>query len=68
MFLTELLPLGQELLRQPIAFAGGFVAGVLKLDLDRDPVKSWLTQQGTAPIPNPNHYSNGNGPQSINID
>jgi hypothetical protein len=68
MFLTELLPLGQELLRQPIAFAGGFVAGVLKLDLDRDPVKSWLTQQGATPIPQPNPQRNGSGPQSINID
>jgi hypothetical protein len=67
MFLTELLPLGQTLLRQPIAFAGGFVAGVLKLDLDRDPVKSWLTQQGAAPSAQSNHR-NGSGPQSINID
>ncbi|MBW4515481.1 MAG: hypothetical protein KME11_09675 [Timaviella obliquedivisa GSE-PSE-MK23-08B] len=67
MFLTEITPLVKELVGQPIAFLGGFVSGLLRLNLSDDPVKSWLDQHtsttGTAT------YANGrSGPQSIDID
>ncbi|MUG94952.1 hypothetical protein F7734_22320 [Scytonema sp. UIC 10036] len=72
MFLQELTPIFKELTQHPISFMGGFVSGVLKLNLADDPVKSWLSQQLGA-----NTYTaattqaqNGkaNGPQTISID
>jgi len=71
MFISELTPLGQEFIQQPVAFVGGFLAGVFRLSLDEDPLKSWLVEQGAAPArpsaatDSSNH--NG-GPQSIAID
>lgn len=70
MFLDELSPFLQELTRQPVAFLGGFVSGVLRLNLDEDPVKSWLNNQNvtvgdSAVMPNGN---SNNGPQKISID
>ena len=70
MFLDELSPFLQELTRQPVAFLGGFVSGVLRLNLDEDPVKSWLNNQNVtvgdaAAMPNGN---SSNGPQKISID
>lgn len=50
MFLQELNPIIQELLKQPLAFANGFVAGALRLNLDQDPLKSWLEKQGLTEI------------------
>lgn len=72
MFLDELSPFLQELTRQPVAFFGGFVSGVLRLDLSEDPVKSWLNQQdveppATADMSDGNASSNG-GPQKISIE
>lgn len=74
MFLDELSPIAQELMRQPVAFLGGFVSGVFRLNLADDPVKSWLDQQaGTAtsytssPI-NDGFNGRSSGPQSITID
>ena len=72
MFLDELIPVVKELLQQPIAFAGGFFSGLLKLNLHEDPVKSWIDEQAgstsyTAPTV---EATNGKstGPQSISID
>lgn len=70
MFLDELTPFLQELARQPVAFVGGFVSGALRLDLNEDPVKSWLNNQNVAvPEDDPSNtaVSNG-GPQKISID
>ncbi|MEM8612634.1 MAG: hypothetical protein AAGF93_11495 [Cyanobacteria bacterium P01_H01_bin.105] len=69
MFLDELTPIVQELLGQPIAFFGGFASGLLKLNLNDDPVKSWLTNQG-ADVSNQSDDddSKGQGPQTISID
>lgn len=66
MFLTELLPVAQKLLQQPIAFTSGFCSGLFKLNLNEEPLSEWLAKQGY----NPNTYSsnNSNGPQSISID
>jgi hypothetical protein len=71
MFLTELSPLVQELTRQPVAFVGGFVSGLLRLNLADDPVRGWLDRQmGTASSAPTDHSDNGKsgGPQSIDID
>ena len=72
MFLDELIPVVKELFQQPIAFAGGFFSGLLRLNLHEEPVKSWIDEQAgstsyTAP---PAATTNGTstGPQSISID
>lgn len=71
MFLDELSPFLQELTRQPVAFVGGFVSGVLRLNLDEDPVKSWLNQQNVK-VDSHDDFSNNSGtasgPQKISID
>jgi hypothetical protein len=67
--MDELSPLLKELTRQPVAFMGGFLSGVLRLNLTEDPVKSWLDKQAQRSNTPPSD-SNGhnNGPQSITID
>lgn len=45
MFLEELMPIYEEISKQPIAFMGGVVAGFLKLKLDEEPLDSWLKTQ-----------------------
>ncbi|MGF1460194.1 MAG: hypothetical protein ACFBSG_14355 [Leptolyngbyaceae cyanobacterium] len=72
MFLEELTPFLQELARQPVAFMGGFVSGALRLDLNEDPVKSWLNNQDVVvPENDDNDFPSGGnngGPQKISID
>jgi hypothetical protein len=72
MFLSELAPLIKELTQQPVAFCGGFVSGLLRLNLREEPARSWLFQSGRCgpaargPVASP--PENGVGPQSISID
>lgn len=69
--MDELKPIFEGLTQQPIAFLGGFVSGVLKLNLSDDPVRSWLSKEGATvpPTSSPSEVSNGNtGPQSITIE
>ena len=72
MFLDELTPIVKELVEQPVAFLGGFFSGILKLNLNDDPVKGWLDRQGGYTSTNSsstevnNHKSQG--PQSITIE
>ncbi|HEY9858897.1 MAG TPA: hypothetical protein V6D16_05280 [Candidatus Obscuribacterales bacterium] len=71
MFLDELTPILRELTQQPVAFLGGLVSGVFRLNLADDPVKSWLDQQAASSTTNFDHgTTNGrsSGPQSISID
>lgn len=72
MFLDELSPFFRELVGHPAAFMGGFVSGVLRLNLADDPVKQWLEKQsGTSSAPSSvnTHNSNGHGgPKTIAID
>jgi hypothetical protein len=71
MFLDELSPIFKEMTQQPVAFLGGLVSGLLRLNLSDDPVKSWLDQQTGSPAyssGSTNHSGNGSGPQSISID
>lgn len=72
MFLDELSPLFQELVSKPVAFMGGFASGLLRLNLEEDPVKSWLNHK-RGPNDHGNsskddHTHNGSGPQSITIE
>ena len=73
MFLEELAPLFKEFTQHPASFMGGFVSGVLRLNLADDPVKSWLAEQTKTT----NNYTSSNngtnngtnsGPQTISIE
>ena len=71
MFLTELTPALQKFLQQPVAFAGGFVSGILQLKLNEEPLSQWLEKQGynaTGTVNNSATPNSGNKPQSIEID
>jgi hypothetical protein len=69
MFITELQPILKELVHQPIAFAGGFVSGLLRLKLVDDPLKSWLEKQGVTNFSSQDmDRSNDNRPQTISIE
>ena len=73
MFLDELSPLFKELMQNPVAFTGGLVSGLLRLDLNQDPVKSWLEKQGASlddnnSGPGPGSSGGSSGPTSISID
>ena len=72
MFLDELSPLFQELIQKPLAFTGGFVSGVLKLDPSSDPVMNWFSKATGIEIPNPMKNSSDDdsdsGPQTIDIE
>ena len=72
MFLDELTPVFKELTQQPTAFLGGFFSGILRLNLNEDPVKSWLEKNGASPEettpPEEENNDNSSGPQSITIE
>ncbi len=72
MFVDELTPIFKELTQHPISFVGGLFSGFLGLNLNDDPVRSWLEQQGSTTIhitPTVSQDRNGSkGPQSISID
>ena len=71
MFLDELIPVFKELIEQPVAFTGGFFSGLLRLNLNEDPIKSWIDDRaGSTYTPTAAEDSNGknSGPQSISID
>jgi hypothetical protein len=42
MCLAELVKLYQEIVKEPVAFCGGLMAGILKLDVKEEPLASWL--------------------------
>lgn len=69
MFLDELSPFMQELIRHPAAFLGGVASGLLRINLADDPVQDWLRRQGATPTaPTDSSAQNGSGPQTIAID
>lgn len=72
--MDELSPIFRALTEQPAGFFGGFAAGLLRLNLLEDPVKSWLLEQmqtgdtySSTSFPTSTNGS-GKGPQSIAID
>lgn len=67
--MDELAPLMKEFTAQPVAFLGGFFSGVLRLNLNEDPVKSWLDRQSaTGSTPPAGNNGHNSGPQSITIE
>ncbi|MBE9043253.1 hypothetical protein IQ255_02310 [Pleurocapsales cyanobacterium LEGE 10410] len=70
MFLTELSPAFQKFIQQPVAFAGGFVSGILQLKLNEEPLSQWLEKQGYDPAGASNAVTSNNSdkPQSIDIE
>ena len=73
MFLDELTPLMRELVGHPAAFLGGFMSGLLRLNLSEEPVKGWLNKQGATVVADEfsnknDHRNNGSGPQTISIE
>lgn len=71
MFIDELTPLFRELTQHPVSFLGGFVSGILRLNLADEPVKTWLDgQYGSSSYTATTDVQNGKttGPQSISID
>lgn len=70
MFLSELSPVIQELLKQPLAFTSGFCSGLLRLNLNEEPLASWLDKQGFSHFDSDhtNNQSKQDKPQSITIE
>jgi len=71
MFIDELSPIFKQFTQHPISFLGGFVSGLLRLNLADDPVKSWLDQQlssTSATSTTQAHNGKTGGPQSISIE
>ncbi|NMG11423.1 hypothetical protein [Brasilonema sp. UFV-L1] len=72
MFIDELTPILKQFTQHPVSFMGGFVSGLLRLNLNDDPVKSWLSEQlgSTTNTTEPTQAHNGkaSGPQSISIE
>jgi hypothetical protein len=65
MFLEELKPVVTELSKQPIAFMGGFVSGILKLNASEEPLKTWLEKQGNCQV---TREPKNKGPETITIE
>ncbi|MFN6395224.1 MAG: hypothetical protein ACK4V9_12380 [Aphanizomenon sp.] len=72
MFISELSPLFQEFAQNPISFMGGFVSGVLRLNLNEEPVKSWLDKKccakSSSNLSTEPQNVKANAPQQITID
>lgn len=71
MFFDELSPVLKELAQHPVAFLGGLCSGLLRLNLDDDPIKSWLDEQAGAVTGQSDVSGKADtrrGPQSITIE
>lgn len=73
MFLDELTPIAKEFIQNSGAFLGGFMSAVLRLNLNDDPVKTWIDRErggvsGVSPTTPPENGKSNGGPQSISID
>ncbi|XP_051218362.1 UPF0426 protein At1g28150, chloroplastic isoform X2 [Lolium perenne] len=65
----------REALKEPVAFLGGVFAGLLRLDLNEDPLKEWVTRtveaSGIAEENSTEESDEGaqdDGPQQIEIE
>jgi len=67
-------PLLKEALKEPVAFAGGMFAGLLRLDLKEEPLKEWIVRTVEAAgitseeIVSEESRSGDDAPQEILID
>ena len=72
MFFEELSPILKQLTQHPVSFLGGFVSGMLHLNLTDDPVRSWLDQQISSSTYTSSttqaHNGKTSGPQTISIE
>ncbi|NEO85552.1 MAG: hypothetical protein F6J87_15080 [Spirulina sp. SIO3F2] len=64
----EIMPLGRAFTQQPVAFLGGVVTGALRLNPQKDPLKTWLTRQGIGTQMAKASQGSGQGPETIEID
>jgi hypothetical protein len=72
MFLNELSSIVTDFVRQPIAFGSGFIAGALGLNLNDDPIRSWLNREFDQGLSSGANLEPRNGqtdkPRTISID
>ncbi|PIN09371.1 hypothetical protein CDL12_18049 [Handroanthus impetiginosus] len=73
-------PILKEALKEPVAFVGGIFAGLLRLDLNEEPLKEWVTRtveasgmtpEGGSSSSNrdvPGEEEEGESPQEIEIE
>ncbi|PKA59608.1 UPF0426 protein [Apostasia shenzhenica] len=70
-------PIVKDALKEPIAFMGGMFAGLLRLDLQEDPLKGWISRTVEASGLTPKDVVNGeesrfggkeDSPQQIEIE
>ncbi|XP_010246677.1 PREDICTED: UPF0426 protein At1g28150, chloroplastic [Nelumbo nucifera] len=65
-------PVLKEALKEPVAFMGGIFAGLLRLDLNEEPLKEWITKTVEASgITEEEIYVEGpqsEGPEQIEIE
>nr|KYP43071.1 hypothetical protein KK1_035514 [Cajanus cajan] len=66
-------PIVKEALKEPVAFFGGMFAGILRLDLNEEPLKEWVTRtvEGagiTEEETNTEESANEAAPQEIQIE
>ncbi|XP_065848306.1 UPF0426 protein At1g28150, chloroplastic [Euphorbia lathyris] len=67
-------PILKEALKEPVAFMGGMFAGLLRLDLEEEPLKEWVTRTVEASGVTVENADGGEGlnpeevPQQIEIE
>ncbi|KAG0460771.1 hypothetical protein HPP92_020636 [Vanilla planifolia] len=70
-------PIIKEALKEPVAFLGGMFAGILRLDLNEDPLKEWIVKTVEASGVKPEEVLDGeelslegvkDSPQQIEIE
>ncbi|MDX1976304.1 MAG: hypothetical protein SFT94_01405 [Pseudanabaenaceae cyanobacterium bins.68] len=68
--MDELKPIFAQLTSQPIAFCGGLVSGLLRLDPSQAPLKDWLRSQNISATTSNvvGKATADKAPQSISID
>ncbi|XP_047340085.1 UPF0426 protein At1g28150, chloroplastic [Impatiens glandulifera] len=70
-------PILNEALKEPVAFMGGIFAGLLRLDLNEEPLREWVAKTTEASgikennannVDGPNQEEQENSPQQIEIE
>ncbi|KAJ8768189.1 hypothetical protein K2173_021129 [Erythroxylum novogranatense] len=56
-------PIIKEALKEPVAFMGGLFAGLLRLDLNEEPLKEWLTRTVESSGVSQETYADGSKPE-----
>eukprot|EP00246_Nothoceros_aenigmaticus_P005659 TRINITY_DN17890_c0_g1_i1.p1 TRINITY_DN17890_c0_g1~~TRINITY_DN17890_c0_g1_i1.p1 ORF type:complete len:129 (+),score=13.72 TRINITY_DN17890_c0_g1_i1:178-564(+) len=63
-------PILKKAIKEPVAFVGGIVAGLLRLDLNEDPLKEWVerTTEAAGVKADEQTDSSDEGPEEITIE